>query len=86
LAKGRSCDGCSLHHVVQGAMPERAPAPRRLIVEATVTCNLRCKNDACFKNNYPSEQTRASNVLPLDVFKSLLDQTASGVHFMWFLN
>ena len=86
LAEGRSCDGCSLHHVVQGAMPERAPAPRRLIVEATVTCNLRCKNDACFKNNDPNEQTCASNFLPLDVFKSLLDQTASGVHFMWFLN
>src|SRR5689334_1585079 len=32
LADGRSCDGCSLHHVVQGAMPERVAAPRRLIV------------------------------------------------------
>ena len=86
LAEGRSCDGCSLHHVVQGAIPERVSAPRRLIVEATVTCNLRCKNDACTKNNDPSEQTRASSFLPLDVFKSLLDQTASGVEFMWFLN
>lgn len=86
LAEGHSCDGCSLHHVVQGAMPERVSAPRRLIVEATVTCNLRCKNDACSKNNDPSEQTRASRFLPLDVFKSLLDQTASGVEFMWFLN
>src|SRR6516165_7698878 len=37
LAQGRSCDGCSLHHVVQGTMSERASAPRRLIVEATVT-------------------------------------------------
>src|SRR5262249_42515549 len=41
LAEGTSCDGCSLHRVVQGAMPERAPAPRRLIVEATVVCNIR---------------------------------------------
>ena len=86
LAEGRSCDGCSLHHVVEGAMPERVSAPRRLIVEATVVCNIRCQNDACFKNNDPSEQTRASRFLPLDVFKSLLDQTASGVEFMWFLN
>ena len=86
LAEGRSCDGCSLHHVVQGAMPERASAPRRLIVEATVVCNIRCQNDACFKNNDPNEQTRTSNFLPLDVFKSLIDQTASGVEFMWFLN
>jgi MoaA/NifB/PqqE/SkfB family radical SAM enzyme len=86
LAEGRSCDGCSLHRVAEGTVPERAPAPRRLIVEATVTCNIRCRNDACFKNNDPNEQTRASNFLPLDVFKSVLDQTASGVHFMWFLN
>ena len=86
LAEGRSCDGCSLHHVVQGAMPQRVSAPRRLIVEATVVCNIRCKNDACFKNNDPNEQTRASNFLPLDAFKNLLDQTASGVEFMWFLN
>jgi len=86
LAEGRSCAGCSLHHVVQGAVPERASAPRRLIVEATVVCNLRCENPACFKNNDPNEQTRASRFLPLDVFKSLLDQTATGVEFMWFLN
>ena len=86
LAEGQSCEGCSLHHVVEGAMPERVSAPRRLIVEATVVCNIRCENDACFKNNDPNEQTRASNFLPLDVFKSLLDQTASGVEFMWFLN
>ncbi len=86
LAQGRACDGCALHHVVEGAMPERASAPRRLIVEATVTCNIRCQNDACFKNNDPSEQTRASNFLPLDDYKRLIDQTASGVEFMWFLN
>ena len=51
-----------------------------------MVCNIRCRNDACFKNNDPNEQTRASNFLPLDAFKSLLDQTASGVEFMWFLN
>ena len=67
-------------------MPERVSAPRRLIVEATVTCNLRCKNDACVKNNDPNEQTRASRFLPQDEFENLLDQTAAGVEFMWFLN
>ena len=68
------------------AINPRPKLPSRLVVETTVTCNIRCVNVPCFANNDASETTRNAKMLDLEKFKAAIDQVAPGLKTVNFYN
>ncbi|HWA91828.1 MAG TPA: radical SAM protein [Rhizomicrobium sp.] len=89
LWRGRRCMQCGHYR------PERRPdqqinarpaLPTRLVVETTVTCNIRCPNLPCFANNDPNETTRDEKMLSLETFSRMVDELAPNIATVNFYN
>ncbi len=88
LWDGHRCRDCGHFRPAQNTdfptINSRPLLPSRLVIEATVRCNIRCPNPPCLANNDPLETTRNADSLSLDAFKSVIDQleaTLKTVHF-----
>ncbi len=88
LAKGWRCLECGHYRPRKNnnGPPARPIVPTRLVVETTVTCNIRCVNVPCFANNDANETTRNSKMLDLEKFKAAIDQVAPGLKTVNFYN
>ncbi|MCJ7871444.1 radical SAM protein [Phaeobacter sp. J2-8] len=86
LKKGQKCRDCALYQPLTGPRPQRPRLPRKLVVEPTVRCNLRCPQSACFANNSRDHKTRDSDDLPRDVLDRALAQLGDGLEEVYFFN
>lgn len=64
----------------------RLRLPTRLVVEPTVTCNIRCPNLPCLANNDAGETTRDDKMLSLETFARMVDQLAPNISTVNFYN
>ncbi len=89
LWRGRRCLECGHFRAEtkEGAAINPRPAlPSRLVVETTVTCNIRCPNLPCLANNDPNEETRDTPFLKLETFNAMVDQLAGTLKTVNFYN
>ena len=89
LWRGRRCNDCG-HFRAETAPDARIAArpalPSRLVIETTVTCNIRCPNLPCLANNDAQETTRDGDFLAPGAFNALIDQVAPGLRTVNFYN
>ena len=86
LQAGRKCRDCALYQPLTGTVPPRHSLPRRLVVEPTIRCNLRCPQIACFANNSAEHQTRDSDELPRGVLDRSLAELGPALEQVYFFN
>lgn len=86
LAEGRKCRDCALYQPLGETRPPRPALPRKLVIEPTVRCNLRCPQRACFANNSKAHKTRDADDLPRDVLEQVLEQLGDGLDEVYFFN
>lgn len=89
LWDGHRCRDCG--HFRAEANPSasinrRPPLPTRIVVETTVTCNIRCPNLPCLANNDPHEVTRDSRFLDVKAFRKAIGQIGAGLKTVNFYN
>jgi hypothetical protein len=60
--------------------------PRRLILETTIRCQLRCRNTTCDLNNDRGFKVREEPFLCFDVFRKLMDEAGPHLGAMYFFN
>lgn len=88
LAQGRRCPDCALYTDLRSDQP--APAiptrPRRLVVEPTIRCNLRCPQSACIPNNAPGLLTRDAADLSPEALTRVLDDIGPDLDEVYFFN
>lgn len=88
LSNGRRCDNCWLYteQETNEALSVRPLLPHVLVIEPTVTCNLRCPNTACDPNNDKTLATRERDKLELNTFVKVIDETAPYLKELYFFN
>jgi MoaA/NifB/PqqE/SkfB family radical SAM enzyme len=89
LWEGRKCHACALYLREPGDVPvprPRAALPATLVIEPTVTCNIRCAHHTCDINNDSAQQVRAKPRMELDEFKHMVDQAAPALQHVYFFN
>ena len=86
LRAGMRCRDCSLALPDTRPLPDRPALPRRIIVEPTIRCNLRCPQSACIPNNASDVRTRNSDDLSPDVLRSVLAEVGDDLTDVFFFN
>ena len=88
LDSGVRCADCHLYTRVQEGDPPPVPPPwpRRLIIETTIRCQLRCRNTSCDLNNDRSFKVREESFLSVDLFRKLMDEIGAHLQVMYFFN
>jgi hypothetical protein len=89
IAEGRPgaiCRGCGLGQDVPAPVAVSVPpAPRRLLVEPTIVCNLRCPIESCEVNNSASPP-RTRRFLDLAEFQRAIDEVGPHLERVQFYN
>lgn len=62
------------------------PYPSRLILEPTITCNLRCDQQVCNVNYGPGFRPRAANHMSFALFERIMDELGPHLTYMYFFN
>lgn len=62
------------------------PYPTRLIIEPTITCNLRCDQQVCNVNYAPGFRPRTANHMPFELFERIMDELGPHLTYMYFFN
>ena len=89
LHEGYRCRDCNLYEEKNtggSTVAPRAALPTRLVVEPTVTCNLRCPNSACIPNNSRDMQTRDEDFLNPISFSKVIDELQNSLKTVYFVN
>lgn len=90
LRAGYRCATCHLYAPVKSLGGAPLPAipemPRRLILETTIRCNLRCRNTSCDLNNDRDFKVREAPFLDFDLYRKLMDEVGPGLGAMYFFN
>jgi hypothetical protein len=86
LLGGTACRGCHLHARLRDRgdtpLPSIPAMPRRLILEPTIRCNLRCRNPVCDLNNDRSFEQRDEPFLRWESFAKLMDEAGPHLEAM----
>lgn len=90
LLNGQECHGCELHsHINPSNMHDLAPTapePRRLVIEASIKCNIRCNNSICNIANDKTIHLRREDFMSWGMFCNLVEQSAHHVKEIMFFN
>ncbi len=88
LDAGHRCQTCHLYTEVRPGDPPPSPPPmpRRLIVETTIRCQLRCRNTTCDLNNDRAFKVREEPFLSVELFRKLIDEAGPHLGAMYFFN
>jgi hypothetical protein len=90
LRSGTRCHGCAMYE--PGPSPDQAspaaryPYPRRLIIEPSIKCNIRCNNETCNIANDKTMSLRHSNFMDWDMFCRLIDEVGGYLEELYFYN
>lgn len=86
LRAGMRCRDCRLAKPWDGPLEPRPPMPQRLVIEATIRCNLRCPQGSCTPNNDPDIRTRDADDLSPEVLRKVMAEAGQGLNGVLFFN
>jgi pyruvate-formate lyase-activating enzyme len=90
LLSGSRCETCHLYTPVSElagrALPPILEMPKRLILETTIRCQLRCRNTSCDLNNDRSFKVRKESFLAMDLYRKLMDELGPHLGALYFFN
>ena len=90
LLSGWRCSGCDLHTEVGPelfhALAPSSPHPKHAVIEFTIRCNIRCRNDICAHNNDPKARTRKRDFLSFEDYSSVLDEIGPSLQELFLFN
>ncbi|SMX47505.1 radical SAM protein [Maliponia aquimaris] len=90
LRNGLKCRDCGLAEPLDGPrtgpLPPRPDLPRRVVIEPTIRCNLRCPQGSCIPNNDPAIRTRDVDDLTPELLRRILEQVDGTLEGVYFFN
>lgn len=90
LASGRKCHKCAMHSPAEGQdaakLTPSGPYPRRLILEPTIKCNIRCTNETCNIANDAAFHLRREDFMSWPLYTKLMDEAAPHIRELYFYN
>lgn len=90
LKAGTPCKSCSMYKRVADCHPSelapRGPYPRRLIVESSIKCNIRCNNETCNIANDKDIVLRDRSFVDWDAFCRVIDEVGPHIEELYFYN
>jgi pyruvate-formate lyase-activating enzyme len=91
MIAGHLCVGCRLSEPISRVadrpvvVPDM-PYPKRLILEATIVCNLRCKNGVCQSVYKSPEFARKQRYLSWDTYLRIINEVGPHIEELHFYN
>lgn len=90
LTSGRKCHKCAMHTAATGVEPRNlkpsGPYPRRLILEPTIKCNIRCTNETCNVANDAAFHLRREDFMAWPLYCKLMDEAGPHIQQLYFYN
>jgi hypothetical protein len=78
LQSGIRCEACSMYEPAAShdaaALKPSYPYPKRLILEPSIKCNIRCRNETCDIANDAHIVLRRENFMRWDLYCRLIDE------------
>lgn len=87
LLAGKKCHKCALHTTAQGKdLTPSSPYPRKLMLEPTIKCNIRCTNETCNIANDAAFHLRREDFMSWPMYCRLIDEAGPHLQEMVFYN
>jgi len=90
LASGKKCFKCTMYSSMQDAEEHNrtpsSPYPRRLILEPTIKCNIRCTNETCNIANDAAFHLRREDFMAWPLYTKLIDEVGPHIKRLLFYN
>ncbi len=90
LLAGRKCHKCSLHESAEGKDKRRLtpsiPYPRKVMLEPTIKCNIRCINETCNIANDAAFHLRREDFMSWPLYVKLMDEAGPHIQELVFYN
>lgn len=89
LRAGIRCQACSMSERAAGKDPaDLIPSqyPKRLIVEPTIKCNIRCNNETCNIANDVEIRLRGDSYMEWELYCRLIDEAGPHLDELYFYN
>jgi hypothetical protein len=90
LQSGIRCDACSMYEAAAGknsaTLVPSYPYPKRLIVEPSIKCNIRCNNETCNIANSADIVLRHNNFMQWELYCRLIDEIGHHLEELYFYN
>jgi hypothetical protein len=87
LLSGKKCFKCTMYQNAQGQdLTPSSPYPRRMVLEATIKCNIRCTNETCNIANDAAFHLRREDFMQWPLFTKLMDEAGPHLRQLLFYN
>jgi hypothetical protein len=89
LLSGKKCFKCTMHTSAEGkeqSLTPSSPYPRRLVLEATIKCNIRCTNETCNIANDAAFHLRREDFMQWPLYCKLIDEVGPHLKNLFFYN
>lgn len=90
LKSGKKCFKCTMYSSPQGVeeqtLTPSSPYPRRLILEPTIKCNIRCSNETCNIANDSAFHLRREDFMAWPLYCKLIDEAGPHIKRLLFYN
>lgn len=90
LLSGKTCHKCALHESAKGkderSLTPSNPYPRKLMLEPTIKCNIRCINETCNIANDAAFHLRREDFMSWPLYTKLMDEAGPHIQELVFYN
>jgi radical SAM family protein/iron-sulfur cluster protein len=89
LLSGKKCFKCTMYTSAEGREPiatTSTPYPRRIVLESTIKCNIRCINETCNIANDSAFHLRREDFMQWPLFTKLMDEVGPHLKQLLFYN
>jgi len=90
LLSGKKCFKCALHESAEGkderSLRPSTPYPRKVMLEPTIKCNIRCTNETCNIANDAAFHLRREDFMSWPLYCKLMDEAGSHIQELVFYN
>ena len=90
LLAGKKCHKCALHENAEGkdalALTPSGPYPKKLMLEPTIKCNIRCINETCNIANDAAFHLRREDFMSWPLYTKLMDEAGPHLKELVFYN
>lgn len=89
LLSGKKCFKCTMHTTAAGHEKEltpSAPYPKRIVLEPTIRCNIRCTNETCNVANDSAFHLRREDFMAWPLYTKLMDEVGPHLRRLLFYN
>ncbi|HTT84538.1 MAG TPA: SPASM domain-containing protein [Rhizomicrobium sp.] len=90
LKAGTRCQGCHMYTTAADKSAETLkpshPYPKILVLEPSIKCNIRCRNETCDIANDATIHVRREDFMPWPLFCKLIDEAGPEIDDLYFYN